>query len=129
MCVAIMLLYLNEIWLTPFGARSTLDLLRGLTIFALPVAIAAGLQLEGRPRALRAVTAGSAALAVATSLWIVPSVCVSKAVDVDAVGMFDVDRCAFRWRLRADRSARHGRREIGTDRGVEGAADLERAAQ
>jgi hypothetical protein len=41
-------LYLNEFWLAPLGARTTLALLRGLTIFAFPVVAAAGFDLAQR---------------------------------------------------------------------------------
>jgi hypothetical protein len=36
------LLYFNNMWLAPFGQRTAVSLLRGLSILAIPVAVAAG---------------------------------------------------------------------------------------
>ena len=127
LCALIAVLYANELWLAPFGARTTLDLVRGLTIFAIPVSIAAGVGLEGRPRAALAVVGASAALALAAALYVVPSTCVSKPVELAGVGAIEVDRCRFRWR-----DLRRGRAEGGEilpDRGVVGAPVRERATQ
>ena len=46
LAAVVCLLYLNELWLAPFGARTTLDLQRGLTVLAFPVAAAAGVALS-----------------------------------------------------------------------------------
>jgi len=102
-CVVVTLLYLNELWLAPFGARTTLDLLRGLTVFAAPVSIAAGLFLANRPQATLGVLAGSAVLAVLAALLVVPASCVSKPVDVAAIDHYGVRRCVFRWYTEAPR--------------------------
>lgn len=131
LCAVITALYLNEIWLAPFGARTTLDLVRGLTIFAVPVSIAAGVHLASRPDRLLAATIGSAALALLSTLWVVPETCVSKPIDVAAVRQLSVDRCTFRWRgpPRRSGSARPQAPEVGADGGVERPARLERPAQ
>jgi hypothetical protein len=149
LCIAISALYANEIWLAPFGARTTLDLLRGLTIFALPVAASAGVFLAPRPGAALIAVAGSAALAVLAAWLVVPEACVSKPIDVATIERLDVDRCSFRWRVRSVRprgersrgpaaneaapgaaSGRGAERaEIGADRVVEGTAAGEGAPQ
>lgn len=149
LCIAVGALYANEIWLAPFGARTTLDLLRGLTIFALPVSASAGVFLARRPGAASAAVAGSALLAVLAAQLVVPAACVSKPIDVTAIGRLDVDRCTFRWRVRSVRprgersrapmanegargptSGRDAERaEIGADRVVEGAAAGEGSPQ
>jgi len=98
LCAVVVVLYLNELWLAPFGARTTLDLLRGLTLLAAPVAIAAAVHLEESPGATLALVGASAVLAVLAAGWVVPEACVSKPVDVERVAHFEVDRCAFRWR-------------------------------
>lgn len=97
-CAAIVLLYTNELWLAPFGMRTTLDLVRGLTVLAVPVALAAGVAVAGAPRAAAALVAASALWAGAALVWTVPATCVSKPVNVTAVSRFEVDRCTFRWR-------------------------------
>lgn len=99
-CALITLLYLNELWLAPFGVRTTLDTVRALTILAIPLALAAGLAVHGRRRASAGLVAASAALAIATTFTVVPDTCVSKPVDIAEIERFDVDRCMFRWRYR-----------------------------
>jgi hypothetical protein len=135
-CGLVTALYLNELWLAPFGGRTTLDLLRGLTLLAVPLAICAGLAVEGRPRAAAGLVAAGAAVAGITTLWLVPSTCVSRPVDVEAVAGFEVDRCSFRWR-RAPRpaaaappgSAGSQRLQVGPDAVVDRSATQERATQ
>jgi hypothetical protein len=137
-CTVILALYLNELWLAPFGARTTLDLLRGLTLLAIPTAICAGLALEGRPRAALALVGIGAATALATSVWLVPHTCVSKPVDVTQVANFEVDRCMFRWRRHAVRgrkpepsgaSERLQRLQLGPHAVVHGSAARQGATQ
>jgi hypothetical protein len=99
-CGLIALLYLNELWLAPFGVRTTLDALRALTILAIPIAVAGGLAISARPGLARAVIAASALLALVASVWVVPSACVSKPIVLSEIESFDVDRCRFRWRYR-----------------------------
>jgi hypothetical protein len=125
-CALIAVLYANELWLAPFGARTTLDLVRGLTIFAIPVSIAAGVALEGRPRAALAAVAACAALALAAAFTVVPGTCVSKPVALTGVESIEVDRCRFRWR---DSRAPAERGEILPDRGVVGPPLRERPTQ
>jgi hypothetical protein len=130
-CAAIAALYANELWLLPFGARTTLDLVRGLSVFAIPVAIAAGIALRGKPRAALAAVAASAALTLALLRFAVPATCVSQPVDLTSIDRIEVQRCVFRWRGPAP--ARSGRGaelpQVVPDRGVEGPAQLERPTQ
>ncbi len=97
------LLYLNELWLAPFGLHNTLNLLRGLTLLAFPVAAAAGVFLATRPRWTVAVTAACAAWALGAATLTVPDACHRAPVDVAGIGALDVDRCTFRWRVRIPR--------------------------
>lgn len=134
LCVLITVLCLNELWLAPFGARTTLDLLRGLTLLAVPVAIGAAIHLEERHSGAVALVGASAVLAVLASGWVVPDVCVSKPVDVGGVARFEVDRCTFRWRVahpapRASRGARAEPSQVLADRRVQRPPDLESAPQ
>jgi hypothetical protein len=131
LCAVVTALYLNEIWLAPFGARTTLDLLRGLTIFAFPVTATAGITLAQRPAAAAVAVAGSAGLAVLAALLVVPAACVSKPIEMAEIQGLEVDRCSFRWRVRHPHPVppRPQRDEIGPDRGVEETAPLEGATQ
>jgi hypothetical protein len=95
---AVVALYLNELWLAPFGARSTLDLLRGLTILAVPVSAAAGVAVARRPRWAAGVIVACALWAGVTAARVVPNSCYTKRIDLAAIEALRVDRCAFRWR-------------------------------
>lgn len=130
LCVLIVVLYTNELWLAPFGLRTTLDALRALTILAIPVAVAGGVAVADRPALARALVGASAVLSLATTLFVVPQACVSKPVDLARVEAFDVDRCIFRWRYRKppSRSGAEGG-QLRANRGVHRAAPGERAAQ
>ncbi len=87
----------------PFGLHNTLNLLRGLTLLAFPVAAAAGVFLATRPRWTVAVTAACAAWALGAATLTVPDACHRAPVDVAGIGALDVDRCTFRWRVRISR--------------------------
>jgi hypothetical protein len=100
---AVLLLYLNELWLAPFGARSTLNLLRGLTILAFPVSAAAGVFAALYPRRAALLVAACAALALATTALAVPGSCHRVPVDLERVAALEVDRCSFRWHVRSPR--------------------------
>jgi len=96
-------LYANELWLAPLGQRTTLNLLRGLTIFAFPVAAAAGVYLAPRPRLAAAVTLACALWALGAAWLALPGSCHRVPIDVAEVGSLEVDRCTFRWKLTAPR--------------------------
>jgi hypothetical protein len=100
-------LYLNELWLAPFGARTTLDLLRGLTVLSIPLAAAGGFAFARDSRIAVAAVTGSAVVALAATFFVVPQSCVSKPIDLVEVGTLRVDRCQFRWR----RAQRHSSRQ------------------
>lgn len=134
----ITVLYLNELWLAPFGSRTTLDLIRGLTVLAFPLSISAGVFVASRPGVALGVVGASAAFAVLATLLVTPEVCVSKPIDVTRIERFDVDRCAFRWRPARSRSrsrseSRSGTRaeasEIPTNGGIEGPVRIEGAPE
>lgn len=94
---AVVLLYTNELWLAPLGQRTTLNLLRGLTILAFPVAAAAGVWLAPRPRLAVAVTAACALWAIGCVWWALPGSCHHAPVDWAQLERLGVDRCSFRW--------------------------------
>ena len=94
----IIALYLNELWLAPFGARTTLDLMRGLTILAIPVSLAAGMAVAKCPRWAGAVIAACAVWAIGTAALVVPGSCSVTPIDLVEIETLRVDRCSFRWR-------------------------------
>ncbi len=101
LCAVVVVLYLNEIWLAPFGARTTLDLLRGLTVLSFPVAIAAGWALRDRPKWTAVVVAAAAFWATVCAFTAVPRSCHVQPIDVASIQTLRVDRCTFRWRKTA----------------------------
>lgn len=105
LCAVVLVLYLNELWLTPFEIGTTLNLQRGLTIAAFPIAIAAGLTLAAHARWSALVVGACAAWALATTLLVVPQSCYTRAIDLASIEQLDVDRCLFRWRGPAPRPA------------------------
>ncbi len=94
----VLVLYTNEIWLEPVGVRTTLNLLRGLTVFAFPVAAAAGVFLAASPRRTLAGVAVCAAWAAGSTALALPGSCHRVPVDLEAVASYEVDRCTFRWK-------------------------------
>lgn len=104
-CGVIVVLYLNELWLAPFSARTTLDLLRGLTILAIPISIAGGWALAQRPRAMAAAIVACAAWAIGVTALVVPGSCHTRSIDLATIETLSVERCRFRWQ--APRQSRH----------------------
>lgn len=96
-CAAIVLLWCNELWLAPFGTRTTLNLLRGLTLLAIPIAFAAGLFMAKRPRVAPWLLGAVALWALGSSWFALPGSCHRAPVDWERVGHTQVDRCTFRW--------------------------------
>lgn len=97
LCIGILVLWTNELWLAPLGTRTTLNLLRGLTLFAVPVSFAAGRALADHPRAARAALLGCVAWALGSTWLALPGSCYREPLDYSRVGRTRVDRCTFRW--------------------------------
>jgi hypothetical protein len=138
-CGLLAILYLNELWLAPFGIRTTLDLLRGLTVLSIPLAAAAGIAVARDPRIAIGAVVASAAVVLGTTLYVVPDSCVSKPIDTDEIHTLSVDRCQFRWRMRQPATkpeplatasgSRAELAQISADRVGVGPFERERAAQ
>lgn len=96
-CAALLVVYANEVWLVPFGIGTTLDLRRGLTVLAMPVAAAAGMALSVRPRLEIPAVVLSGIFAIAASLFVVQRACYVRVVDVAETRELVVQRCVFRW--------------------------------
>jgi len=97
LCASVVALYLNQLWLAPFGIGTTLDLLRGLTVLAFASAIPAGVALSLRPRLAPLVLGASIAWAGASAFYTIPDSCFVRSFDEAEVGRVSVDRCRFRW--------------------------------
>lgn len=107
--LVLVLLYLNNLWLAPFDVRTAMGLHRGLSVLMLPVAIAAGCAVAGRPRARAALVGASALLAVGTAFVAVPDACHVRRISVEETYGMTVWYCEFAWR----RSPRVERRAPG----------------
>jgi hypothetical protein len=101
--LAVLALYANELWLAPFGARTTLNLLRGLTVLAIPVAAAAGVAAASRPRLARPLLLACAAWALGSTWLALPGSCHRAPIDPSQLEATHVDRCRFQWAIRAPR--------------------------
>jgi hypothetical protein len=98
LCLVLTAVYLNETWLAPFDKRISLDMLRGLSVLAIPVAIAGGLALGARPRLAPWLLGLCVAWAVASALWVVPQSCMVRPVALEELRDLRVERCRFVWR-------------------------------
>ncbi len=98
LCLAMLALYASNLWLAPFGIRTLVTPLRGLSLLAIPVSISAGLFASREPR-LRAWVVGlSAAYAVVALVAVVPHACYVRSISLSEVEGLRVQRCAFLWR-------------------------------
>jgi hypothetical protein len=97
LCALILVLYLNNFWLAPFGQRTLVTPLRGLSLLAIPVAIAAGALCAERPQLARWLVFASALWALASPLWLVPKACFVRPISQGEIDAVAVDRCSFRW--------------------------------
>jgi hypothetical protein len=98
LCIVVVALYLNQLWLAPFGIGTTLNLLRGLTLFAFATAICGGVALSDRPRVAPFALAACALWSAVAAFWVVPRSCYVRSFTVAEVSHTAVDRCTFRWR-------------------------------
>lgn len=96
-CAALALVYLNEVWLRPFGIGTTLDLRRGLTVLAIPVATSAGVALAARPRWIVPGAVVSGLFAVWAGAFVVQRSCYVRPVGLAEIRGLEVQRCVFRW--------------------------------
>jgi hypothetical protein len=97
--LAVLVLYANELWLAPFGARTTLNLLRGLTVLAIPVATAAGVAAAARPRLARPLLLACGVWALGCVWLALPGSCHRAPMEPSQLEATSVDRCRFQWRV------------------------------
>jgi len=98
LCAVLAGLYLTNLWLAPFGLRSLVTLLRGLSVLAIPVAAAAGVFAARSPTARAWVLGASAAFALAAGPLVVPRACFVRPIAEGEIRGIQVERCTFQWR-------------------------------
>jgi hypothetical protein len=103
-CLALVVLSTSPVWLALFGVRSAADLMRGLSLASIAVAIPGGLALVGRPRLRVAVLAISALWLIGCAAWAVPRACFTRSIALHELDQLEVARCRFIWRRPAARS-------------------------
>jgi hypothetical protein len=96
-CALVLVLYLNEIWLAPLGVATTLNLLRGLTLLAIPVSAFGGIALARRPRWRAWILSLSALWLISTAFTAVPRAFFNRPIALAELEGLEVDRCTFRW--------------------------------
>jgi len=108
MALGLAFFYLNDLWLLPFGLYTAGGLYRGLSVLAIPVAIAAGVAAATWPPAWgRALLLACGIWAAASALWVVPESCYVRVIDVAEARTTRVQRCEFAW-ANAMRQGRSG---------------------
>jgi hypothetical protein len=110
LCMGGVGLYLNQLWLAPFGVGTTLNLLRGLTVLAFATAIAAGVAIAARPFAAPLVLGACIVWGAVAAVFTVPESCFVRSFSEAEVSRTTVDRCRFQWRKN---------REVGADDSAE----------
>lgn len=98
LCGVWVVLYLNNVWLAPFEVRTLVTLHRGLSLLAIPVAVAAGVFAAGRQRVGDLLLLLTAAWALASPFWLVPQACYVAPLQLEGLTQVRVQRCAFQWR-------------------------------
>lgn len=109
LCGLLVVLYLQELWLAPFGAGTTVNLNRGLSLFAIPVAISAGLWLASTHRLAPWVMGAAALWCVGCAFTLAREPIFWRPVAIEEIRDLRMARCRFGWN--APHSAqRKGRR-------------------
>jgi hypothetical protein len=98
LCGVLVALYLNNFWLAPFDLRTLVTPIRGLSLLAIPVAIAAGVFAASRPRAGVWVAGLSLVWALVSAVWVVPEACFVRRIAAAEIAPVRVERCLFVWR-------------------------------
>jgi len=97
LCGVLVVLYLQELWLAPFGAGTTVNLNRGLSLLAIPVAISAGIWLASRPRFAPWVLGAAALWCVGCALTVAREPISWRPVAVEEIRDLRMARCRFGW--------------------------------
>lgn len=97
LCGILILLYLQELWLAPFGAGTTVNLNRGLSLLVIPVAIAAGLWIASRPRLAPWVLGAAALWCVGCALTVAREPISWRPVALEEIRDLRMARCRFGW--------------------------------
>lgn len=96
-CAILVALYLNNFWLAPLGVRTLVTPLRGLSLLAIPVALAAAALCAERPLLAPWLVGLSALWALSAPAWLMGHACFVRPISPAEAESVEVDRCSFRW--------------------------------
>jgi hypothetical protein len=94
---ALVALWATNFWLAPFGLRTLVTPLRGLSVLAIPVAISAGVWCAAQRRRELALLGLSALFALIACPLVVPHACYVRRIGLEELAGVRVTRCQFVW--------------------------------
>jgi hypothetical protein len=94
---ALVLLYLQELWMAPFGFTTTFDLVRGLAMLALPASVAAGVHLARHPRLFPWLLAAAALWCAGATFTVAKQPLFWRSVALEEIRDLQMARCRFGW--------------------------------
>jgi hypothetical protein len=98
LAAALLALWATNFWLAPFGIRTLVTPLRGLSVLAIPVALCAGVWGAERARREAVLLGLSAIFAVVSLPLVVPHACYVRRIALAEIEGVHVNRCEFLWR-------------------------------
>jgi hypothetical protein len=115
LCGLLVVLYLQELWLAPFGVGTTVNLNRGLSLLVIPVAISAGLWLAPRRRLAPWLLGATALWCVGCAFTLAREPIFWRPVAIDEIRDLRMARCRFGWNAphSAHRKQRRPRPPVG----------------
>jgi hypothetical protein len=97
LCAVVTLLYLQDLWLAPFGIATTFNLIRGLAMLSLPASVAAGVYLARRPRVAPWLLAAAALWCLGTTFTVAKDPLFWRPMAVEEIRGLQMSRCQFGW--------------------------------
>jgi len=97
LCALVTVLYLQDLWLAPFGISTTFSLRRGLAMLALPATVAAGVHLARHPRRAPWLMAVAALWCVGTTFTVAKQPLFWRPVVIEEIRDLRMARCRFGW--------------------------------
>jgi hypothetical protein len=98
LCIVVIAIYLQELWLAPFGISTTFNLERGLAMLSLPAVVAAGVYLSRHPRVTPWLLAAAVLWCVGTTFTVAKDLMSWRPVELAEIRELRMVRCQFGWR-------------------------------
>ena len=107
---ALVALWATNFWLAPFGIRTLVTPLRGLSVLAIPIAMSAGVWCAARQWREAVLLGLCAAFAAISCPLVVPHACFVRRIALEELDGVHVERCEFLWRAAPRAAAAPGPR-------------------